>query len=45
MSEKQEQLFRAFDTLTEKIFQFERDCDELKLRKAQVLEIEQRIRN
>ena len=33
VAERQEQLFKAYDALTEKIFMFERECDNLRSRK------------
>ena len=43
MQERQEQLFKAYDTLTEKIFLFERECDSLRTRKRQLIMLESRV--
>jgi len=43
LKDQQEQLFRAYDTLTEKIFMFQRECDNLKVRKRQLLVMEAKV--
>lgn len=45
MQERQEQLFKAYDTLTEKIFLFERECDSLRTRKRQLISLEARVQS
>ena len=43
VQERQEQLFKAYDALTEKIFLFERECDTLRTRKRQLIMLESRV--
>ena len=43
LQERQEQLFKAYDILTEKIFLFERECDTLRTRKRQLIMLESKV--
>ena len=43
LQDRQEQLFKAYDTLTEKIFLFERECDTLRTRKRQLIMLESKV--
>ena len=43
LKEKRNQLFKSYDSLTEKIYSFERECERLKARKRQMLIQSQKI--
>jgi hypothetical protein len=41
--EKRNQLFRSYDMLTEKIYQFERECEKLKAKKSKMVLQQQKV--